>query len=496
MTFSEYRKNDATALAALVKKRSVSPAELLELAVDRFEAVNDRLNAVVSTRLPAARAEVEGCEPWGPFSGVPFLLKDLAMEIKGSPMSCGSRSYRGYVSDHDSDLVAAARRSGLIVFGKTNTPEFGITPYTEPSALGPARNPWNTMHTPGGSSGGSGAAVAAGIVPMASASDGGGSIRIPASNCGLFGLKSSRGLLPFAQDGWGGGVVEGCLSRSVRDTAGYLDAVSGSTGFVSALSKGPPEHLRIAFSTAHPFADDGLTVHEDCVKAVHEAMRLAQSLGHHVEEVSLPWDKAVYERDFLPVLFVSTVEEVARARAVRGGKLRARDLEPNTALMAQMGSRIDAAAYTEALSRWTELAARFAAVYEGFDLLCVPSLAEPPARIGQFASPAAEALAVRAASRLGLAGLLMRFGIVREMAQRVFGYMPFTPPANMAGLPAVSLPLGTSASGLPVGVQFIGPQGSDELLLRFSAAVETSAPWFDRVPELQDRTFTGPWSSQ
>ena len=484
MTFDEYRSHDATDLAALVQSREVSPAELLECAIERLEAVNDRINAVVSTRLPEARREVEGCEPWGPFSGVPLLLKDLGLEISGSRLGAGSRSYRDYVSTHDSPLVRKIRSAGFTVFGKTAVPEFGITPYTEPKTAGPARNPWNTAHTPGGSSGGSAAAVAAGIVPMATASDGGGSIRIPASNCGLFGLKTSRGRVPVDQDGWGGGVVEGCVSRSVRDTAAYLDAVTGTRSFVSALASGPPQSLRIGFSTAHPLYEAGCRVHPDNEKSVLSAVKLCESLGHTVTEVPLPWDADVYERDFLPVLFVSTAGDVAQARRVRGGRLGGRDVEANTLLMSKLGERIDREAYDAALARWQRLAGRCAALFEQYDLLCMPTLADPPAHVGQFASPPLEAAAIRVASRLGLVRTLERFGIIGEIARRVFAYMPFTPTANMTGAPAASLPLGTSGDGLPVGVQCMGPAGADELLLRFSAQIEASAPWFDRVPEL------------
>lgn len=483
MTFEEYRSHDATDLAGLVQAREVSPAELLELAIDRYEAVNKSLNAVVSTRLPEARREVEGCEPWGAFSGVPFLLKDLMLEIGGSPMGCGSRSYRDYVSTHDSPLVKKIRSAGFTVFGKTNVPEFGITPYTEPKTVGPARNPWNTAHTPGGSSGGSAAAVAAGIVPMASASDGGGSIRIPASNCGLFGLKPSRGRIPVDQDGWGGGVVEGCVSRSVRDTAAYIDAVSGTESCVAALASGPPKSLRIGFSTAHPLYESGCKVHPDCENAVLSALKLCESLGHRVEEVQLPWDADVYESDFLPVLFVSTVAEIEQARRVRRGRLRARDVEANTLLMSKLGERIDQHAYERSLDRWQQLSRRVGALYEQYDLLCFPTLADPPALVGQFASPPLEAATIRVASRLGLVRTLERFGLIGEIARRVFAYMPFTPIANMTGVPAASLPLGTSSDGLPVGVQFMASAGADELLLRFSAHVESAAPWFARVPE-------------
>ncbi len=488
MTFDEYRSRDATALAALVRNREVSPAELLELAIDRYEAVNDRINAVVSTRIPAARAEVEGCEPWGPFAGVPFLLKDLGLEFKGSPLSCGSQSYRGYVSDHDSDLVKRIRSVGLVVFGKTNTPEFGLTPYTEPAAYGPSRNPWNTDYTPGGSSGGSGAAVAAGIVPLATASDGGGSIRIPASNCGLFGLKTSRGLISDAPTGWGGGVVEGCVSRSVRDTAAYLDAVSarspaGAVGFSDALAQPPAQTMRIGFSVKHPLSHAGFEVHSDCADAVYNACAIASDLGYPVDEIPLPWDADIYERDFLPVLFVSTAQEVSRAAAIRNGRLKMRDLEAHTRLMANIGLACEGDAYTDALNRWSDLSRRFEMLHQGYDLICLPTLARPPARVGQFQSSAAETFIVRIAGALGLGGLLLRLGLVGEIANRIFGYMPFTPIANMTGAPAVSLPLGSSADGLPVGVQFIAPRGSDGRLLRFSRQMEEAAPWFHRVPE-------------
>ena len=507
MTFEEYRAQDGCGLAKLVASGDVKPIELLEHAIARCEEVNPRLGAVVSKRYEQARTEAHELASHndppgrqkgelqrhnGMLSGVPFLLKDLALHLSNTPLSCGSRSYSGFVSTHDSPAVRRIQEAGLLILGKTNVPEFGLTPYTEPKLHGPARNPWNTDHTPGGSSGGSAAAVASGMVPLATASDGGGSIRIPASCCGLFGLKPSRGRVPLATEGWGGGVVEGCLSRSVRDTAAYLDLVAGPAAgdffptakesFSAALQQAPPRGLRIGFSTAHPLAEFGAKVHADCRAAVHGAMELATELGHSVEEIPLPWTSTLYEHDFLPVVVASTAVEAAEAERVQGRRLRADELETNTRLMVEMGKALRADVYAAALQRWNATARAFGELHQSYDLICVPSLAEPPAAIGRFDSPALEDIVVRAATGLGLTGVLMRFGLVKTMAQRVFRYMPFTPPANITGAPAASLPLGVSASGLPVGVQFMAAMGADQLLLSFAAQVEQAQPWFATVP--------------
>ncbi len=505
MTFEEYRAQDACGLAELVRAGEIKAAELLEIATARCEEVNPRLGAVVYKRYEQAHAEAReqadtlareeastrGGTP-ASLRGLPLLVKDLALHVSGAPMSCGSRSYTGFVSSYDSTAVERIRAAGLLILGKTNVPEFGLTPYTEPRALGPARNPWNTEHTPGGSSGGSGAAVAAGIVPLATASDGGGSIRIPASCCGLFGLKPSRGRVPLATEGWGGGVVEGCLSRSVRDTAVYLDIVAGPAAgdffptskalFTGALEQAPPQGLRIGFSTAHPLAEFGAEVHADCQAAVLDAMKLATELGHTVEEIALPWTSTLYEHDFLPVVVSSTAVEAAEAERLQGRRLRSDELEPNTRLMVEMGKALRANVYASALQRWNATARAFGALHQTYDLICLPTLAEPPAAIGRFDSPAVEEMVIRTATTLGLTGVLMRFGLIKEMARRIFRYMPFTPPANMTGAPAASLPLGVSASGLPIGVQFMAPMGADQLLLSFAAQVEQAQPWFERVP--------------
>ncbi|MCA1753871.1 MAG: amidase [Spirochaeta sp.] len=521
MTFEEYRAQDACGLAQLIATGKVKPAELLELAIGRCEEVNPELGAVVYKRYEQARAEADAApaakakaaalalaaaraavrtavragKPSAEspaLGGVPFLVKDLALHVSNTPLSCGSRSYSGFVSSHDSPAVRRVREAGLLILGKTNVPEFGITPYTESKALGPARNPWNTEHTPGGSSGGSGAAVAAGIVPLATASDGGGSIRIPASCCGLFGLKPSRGRVPLATEGWGGGVAEGCLSRSVRDTAAYLDVVAGPAAgdfyptpkesFSAALQQAPPQGLRIGFSAAHPLAEFGAKVHADCRTAVLDAMKLATGLGHVVEEIDLPWTSELYERDFLPVVVASTAVEAAEAERVQGRRLRSGELETNTRLMVQMGKALRADVYAAALQRWNATARAFGEVHQKYDLICTPTLAEPPASIGRFASPALEELVIRAATSLGLTGLFMRVGLDKIMARRIFQYMPFNPPANMTGAPAASLPLAVSATGLPIGVQFMAPMGADQLLLSFSAQLEQAQPWFARIP--------------
>lgn len=471
---------DATAQAELVRTGQASPAELVDAAVERIEKTNGELNAVIHERFDKARAEAAGELPDGPFRGVPYVLKDLVAMSAGDPHHGGIKGVKdaGWVGDYDTEIVRRFRAAGLVLVGKTNTPELGLFPTTEPEAYGPSRNPWDTGRSTGGSSGGSAAAVASGMVAVGHANDGGGSIRIPASECGLVGLKPSRGRVPLWPDmpeSWGGLVAELAVTRSVRDTAALLDAVAGPcVGDVHvppaparpyAEEVGAPvERLRIGVLVASP---DGATpVHGDCVAAVEAVGRLLESLGHTVESSSPAAlrrpDLADY---FIPCYGVWTAADLDVYGQRIGRTLTADDVEPGTWAIAEIGRATTGVQYKQNL---LELQKHSAAVQqwwagsEAFDLLLTPTIPEPPLELGQFGSPDNP-----------LAGVFRSAGVV-----------PFTIPFNITGQPAISLPLQWNEAGLPIGVQLVAAYGREDVLIRVAAQLEQAHPWADRHPPL------------
>ncbi|MFH1931624.1 MAG: amidase [Pseudomonadota bacterium] len=457
---------DATALAELVRKKEVTAIELVEAAIDRLERLNPKLNAIVTPMYDLALENAKGKLPEGPFTGVPYLLKDLLASYAGVPMSLGSKLLRNFVPDHDSELVARIKRAGLIIAGKTNTPEFGILPTTEPALFGPCRNPWNTERSTGGSSGGSAAAVAAGLVPMAHANDGGGSIRIPASCCGLFGLKPTRGRNPLGPD-FGdilsGLVAEHAVTRSVRDSAALLDATSGpdigdpywapppERPFVEEIGA-KPEKLRIAFTKK---TADGSEIHPDCVKAVEDAAGLCADLGHEVEEASPVLNSNQITRSFT-VLWAAG--NASTLKALGASK---EQVEPLSWALYEMGCGFQAPDYLLAVQIIQNIARVVARFFVEYDIWLTPTLGEPPVPLGTFDSTEEDPLA----------------GFRRSVK-----YVPFTPIANVTGQPAMSVPLFWNDEGLPVGSHFIGRFGDEATLFRLAAQLEEARPWADRRP--------------
>lgn len=493
MTFEEYRQLDAAALAQLVQKKELQAVEILEIAIQRAEEVNPAINAVIHPLYDLARQMAQAVDTNAPLAGVPFLLKDLALQLKGTPVSSGCRSYK-IISKADSALVHRYRELGLLFMGKTNTPEFGLTPYTEPEAFGPSRNPWNTSRTTGGSSGGSAAAVAAGITPIATASDGGGSIRIPASCCGLFGLKPSRGRLslgPQQGEMWSGAVVEGCISRTVRDTALFLD-LSGATevpgepylfpnsqkSLTTALSA-PPAKLTIGFATTHPL---GLPVDADCIAAVHDAAALLESLGHHVEETDLPIEREDLTKVFLMMVFGETDATLRQMAQDIGRKVTRKDVEITTWGLHLLGREYTAGDYAFARRRWNDISRRLGAFHQRFDILLTPTVAMSPFPIGALQPTPTERRLLNIIGALNLKGLLN--SKVDELADKTFGFIPFTPLANMTGQPSMSVPLFWNNEGLPVGTMFTAAIGRDDLLISLAGQLEQARPWKDRWPAL------------
>jgi amidase len=471
---------DATAAAELVRAGKISPLELVDEAIARIEKTDGRLNAVITPLFEKARDAAASALPDGPFRGVPFLLKDLDVFSEGDPFHGGMRFLKqaGYVPGHSSYLVEKFRRAGLVTLGKTNTPELGLHVTTEPEAYGPSRNPWNPAHSTGGSSGGSAAAVASGMVPAAHASDGGGSIRVPASECGLVGLKPSRGRIslgPEYGEYWQGLVTSHVVCRSVRDTAGLLDASAGPMPgdpynappplrpYVEEV-EADPGRLRIGLMPKSPLGAppcDG-----ECTAAVEEAGKLLESLGHHV---SLAHPDALDEHGLLVAGFSAivacwTAKGLARWGEVIGRPVREGDVEAGTWELARPGEDISAVEYLTAVERlhaWSRRMARWWA--EDFDLLVTPTIAAPPPRIGELGpGPDDDVTAT----------------------EKIFGLIAFTPQFNVTGQPAVSLPLAWSSECLPMGVQFVAATAREDLLIRVASQLERARPWSHRRPPI------------
>ena len=495
MNASEYRALDATALAERWRCGEASAVELLDFAIDRLEEVNPSLNAVVYTAYEAARTTAMQLDhdrgslnhrhaEQAPFAGVPFLVKDLGVEIAGMPLRSGCRGWSGYVSRTDSPFGRRLLDLGFVIFGKTNTPELGLYPVTESKAYGACRNPFNLKYSPGGASGGAAAAVASGIVPIAGASDGGGSIRAPASCCGLIGLKPSRGLESAEDERWSGIVSEGCVSRTVRDTAAFFDGLcrfppSEELPSFRESIKRRPSGLRIAYSTVHPL---GYRTDNACKAAVARAVELCEPMSASVEEVMTPFPPDLYARLYLPVVAAEVSADITELSRYLGRRPGSRDLEQDTRLLGELGRRLSSLVYVDARRGWLRHAADMSAFHERFDVLLTPVLATPPPRIGALTTSLRDQMGIESLVRTPMGRGLSRPGFIERLALRVFALMPFTPPANMTGQPAISLPLFRSPEGLPVGVQAIAARGGDRLLLQLAAALEDDGAWAGAEP--------------
>jgi amidase len=492
-SFPEFSKYDGLGLADLVRNKQVSAVDLVEESISRIEALNPQLNAVIYKMYDQARKITRGQLPDGTFQGVPFLLKDMHATVEGVPTASGSRILKDIPQPHDSEIVKRYRAAGLVILGKTNVPEFSLLPYTEPVAFGPTRNPWDINRSPGGSSGGSATAVAARMVPLAGGADGGGSIRIPASCCGIFGLKPSRGLTPTGPDVgdiWRGFAQEHVLTRSVRDSAAILDAIAGpdvgapywiplpTRSYRQAVDR-DPERLRIAF-TAHPFL--GQNVHEDCRKGLEATVRLLESLGHELVEAAPQIDGEAFAIAFLTTMAAETRDEIDWAERLAGRKTHYADFEVSTAALALLGQAFSAGKYANALNYLLTSSRGVGKFFESYDVLLTPTLAQPPAKIGALQPSTAEKLEVRLVGGLNAAWLLDALGIVKPLAAKTFDYMPYTPVFNVTGQPAMSVPLYWNQAGLPIGMHFISRMGEDSTLFSLAGQLERAQPWFDRAP--------------
>lgn len=475
LTDAEWDAADGLALAALVRRGDVTPRELAEAALDRIARHDGRIGAVVRTDPDVAVAEIDRALPDGPFRGVPFLLKEVGPGDAGRPITSCSRFLDGNLAKATGTIVERHRAAGLVILGRTNSPEFGLCPATEPAFGRPTRNPWNPERQAGGSSGGAAAAVAAGYVPMAQGGDGGGSIRLPAAHCGVYGLKPTRGRTPagpLAGESWSGLVCTHALTRTVRDSAALLDATQGPapgdpyaapppTGpYLEDARRADPGRLRVAMVTAAP---GGGRVDPQVVAAVEATGRLLEGLGHVVEPWAIPFDLERHADDFWLVVGTAAAAQVAARAAAVGREPGPEEIEPVTRALVERARATSAVAHYEAIQRLHLTGRELGAVFGRFDVILSPVFADPPLPLGRFSMATASLDAYVAECRAG---------------------MPFTSWYNAAGCPAASLPLGWTADGLPIGVQVACAHGRDDRVIALSAQLEAAAPWAGRRPAL------------
>ena len=474
MNFADYRQHDALSLAELVRTRHVTPEELLNTALARAAQVNPKINAIVLDHENVARNQLKDGLPQGPLTGVPYMLKDLGAQLKGTVTTGSLSLYREAVAQADTTFVERCKKAGLVIFGKTHSPELGLSPSSESRMFGATRNPWNLEHIAGGSSGGAAAAVAAGIIPTAHATDGGGSIRIPAACCGLFGLKPTRARTPIGPkrgEGWGGASIAHVVSRSVRDSAAFLDATAGAAPgdpyaaphqarpFLDEV-KAAPGRLRIAVSTTPPIP---AAVHPDAIAAVKDAAKLCESLGHIVEEAT----PAINGMEIMAaqgvVISANVAFTVDEAAEALGRKARPEDVERATWFRVENARKTDSSAYARAMNTLHYLGRTVAAFMEDHDIILQPTAAQPPLKLGI---------------------LNMERTDLGEMFREMISFIPYTGIYNLTGQPSANIPLHWNAAGLPIGTMFTARFGDEATLFRLAAQLEQARPWKDRYAPL------------
>ena len=473
MGISEYASYDGLGLAELVRRKEVSAVDLAEEAISRIEKHNPALNAVV-TKIYDRGREAAKRPASGPFEGVPFLLKDILGDLEGVPTQNGSRFLSGIPAPHDATLTARFKQSGVVILGKTNVPECGLLPTTESALYGPARNPWNIDYSTGGSSGGSAAAVAAGIVPIAHANDGGGSIRIPAACCGLVGLKPTRARNPLGPDMgdiMGGLIHEHIVSRSVRDTAAMLDCTSGpelgdpyfappnERPFAEAAGRKTGK-LRIAYSVTDTA---GKKVHPECVKGIEETAKLLRDLGHEVEEAAPPLTNEILSQSFMALWASGLALQIDGFAMVTGKQPNDNEIEGLTWGLYQAGKQVTAVQYQMAIAQMQGMSRAVAHFMERYDAWMTPTLGAPPLKIGTIDIHERDPV---------------------KAFEPIIDYVPFTAIENATGQPAISLPLHWTEDGLPVGIMFAGRFGDEAGLIRLAAQLEEARPWKDKHPKI------------
>jgi amidase len=471
---SEYDKYDALGLAELIAKKQIAPAELLDAVRQRVEAINPKINAFTQLFFDKAEEQIKSGLGQGPFRGVPFALKDLGQYLKGTITSYGGRVWKDQVADYDSTLVTRYKQAGLVIFGKTASPELGLTTTTESVLYGQTRNPWNLERTSGGSSGGASSAVAGRILPMAHASDGGGSIRIPASCCGLFGLKPTRGRVPMGPaqfEGWNGLSAHHAVTISVRDSAALLDVSSGvelGSPYYPPPQQRPflhevgadPGKLRIALIADSPA---GTPVDPECKEAVTAAAKLCESLGHKVEEAKWPVDAAILRGAFLAIVNVSVARALDEAATPLDRPVTDKDVEPVTWSMAQQGRNVSSVAYSRAIATIHQIGLMMAKFHQTYDVIINPTLGKPPVPLGLLSLSPKD---------------------MKTFTKEITEFSPFTSIYNVTGQPSMSAPLHWTSDGLPVGVMFSTRFGDEATLFRLAAQFEDAKPWAGRRPKI------------
>ena len=475
LTPNEYAQHDALGLADLVRRKEVTAIELLECAVARIDQINPTINAVVLRMHDAARIALASGTPAGPFGGVPFLIKDFLAEVAGVPFTEGSTYLRDFIPDEDSELVRRYRRAGLVMVGKTNTPELAVGPTTEPRLFGPTRNPWDLGRTAGGSSGGAAAAVATAIVPMAHGNDAGGSIRVPAACCGVFGVKPTRARNPLGPrygDLISGLVAEHALTRTVRDSAALLDATAGPDIGDPYCAPTPersfheetmrdPGRLRIAFSMRTLLGED---LHPESAAAVRDAANLCESLGHQVIEAAPRVEFEKFFFAFTSILAAGFTWAIDDWERRTGRKPTEEHFEPFVWAFTGRGRQLTAPAYLLALQDLQRISRDIARFFADYDVWLTPILGEPPVPLGTFRY------------EIGTDPFALR--------RRMAAFTPFTYVANATGQPAMSVPTYWTAAGLPMGTQFIGRFGDEATLYRLATQLEAKRPWFAKRPPI------------
>ncbi|MHA7582569.1 amidase [Paenibacillus vandeheii] len=482
-----YTSYDAIGLAELVRAREISPVELLEAAYARLEEVNPQLNAVIRTYETRARQEAGMVRPGEqPFAGVPLLLKDISQSMEGEILTSGSRLLREHRAQRNSNFVSRLRDAGFIIIGHTNTPEFGLKNITEPRLHGPSRNPWNTNHSPGGSSGGAAAAVASGIVPLAGASDGGGSIRIPASFSGLFGLKPTRGRTPVGPGvgrQWQGASIDFALSRSVRDSAALLDTlqvIQPEAAFHAPLFPGSyladmnyphQRKLKVAYTTASPV---GTPVSDEAKEAVYKTVRWLEEQGHEVEEKLSPVNGVKLMENYYMMNSGEMAAMISSMERSMGRVLTSDDMEIESWVLAEAGKKVSAAEFVHSLAEWDVAAAQMSTLFERYDFYVTPVNAFPAPKIGEL-TPHNEQ--IQYLMRISDLDKSQQQQLIYEMFEPSLTYTPFTQLANLTGQPAMSVPVHLTPEGLPMGVQIMATKGREDWLLHLAGQLESSELW-------------------
>lgn len=480
-----YKDYDGLGLAELIRNKEVKPEEVKEMAIREIEEKNPKLNAVIHKMYDESPIDSSGM-----FFGVPILTKNISQESKGHPMTAGSKALVDVIADEDSEFVRQIKNTGVIIIGQTNVPELALMGITEPELYGPTRNPWNTDYTPGGSSGGAAAAVASGMVPVAGANDGGGSIRIPSAYCGLFGLKPTRGRTPVGPKvgrNWQGASVDHILSRTVRDSAAMLDqyrldrynafvAPPFHGSYLEAAGTPVAKRLKVAYTVNSPI---GLTVDRECREAVEKTVKLLETMGHHVEEKAAPVDGKKIANSYIYLYFAEVASALREMERILGRNVAFNDVEPATWMLGLLGRTVNAEELLITLKYWDEAAIAMEKFHDEYDIYITPTTAHPPAKIGELDLTPMEKRIIPLVGSLRLTKLLRKTGFVDKLVNQSLERTPFTQLANLTGQPAMTLPMHLIKEGLPVGVQVMARRGREDLLFQLAGELEQSDLWID-----------------